>query len=72
MQNIFYLLLAFIPGLIYAVQNPAMTDRLEITGQWVRIGSAGPMALNFKEDGKVEGDFGRDGIIEIVSEYSIT
>jgi tetratricopeptide (TPR) repeat protein len=72
MHNIFYLLLALIPGLIYPVQYPAMTDRMEITGQWIRIGPAGPMALNFKEDGKVEGDFGRDGIIEIVSEYSIT
>jgi tetratricopeptide (TPR) repeat protein len=71
MQNIFYLLLAFIPGLIYPIQNPAIAERMDITGQWVRIGPAGPIALNFKSDGIVEGDFGRDGIIEIVSEYSI-
>ena len=71
MQSIIYLFLAFIPGLIYAVQNPAMTDRLEITGQWVRIGPAGPITLNFKSDGMVEGDFGNDGNIEIVSGYSM-
>jgi len=71
MQNLLYLFLAFIPGLIYPVQNPTMEDPMDITGQWVRIGPAGPIALNFKSDGIVEGDFGRDGIIEIVSEYSI-
>lgn len=71
MQNIFYLLLAFIPGLIYPNQNPEMEDRTDITGQWVRIGPAGPMALNFKSDGIVEGDFGNDRTIEIVSEYGI-
>ena len=71
MQNILYLLLAFIPGLIYAVQNPAIADPIDISGQWVRIGPAGPIALNFKSDGMVEGDFGNDGSIEIVSGYSI-
>jgi tetratricopeptide (TPR) repeat protein len=71
MQNLIYLILAFIPGLIYPVQYPAMVDPMDITGQWVRIGPAGPMALNFKSDGIVEGDFGRDGIVEIVSGYSI-
>ena len=70
MQNIFYLLLAFIPGLISPAQNPAQADRIDIMGQWVRIGPAGPIALNFKSDGMVEGDFGNDGSIEIVSEYS--
>lgn len=71
MQNLIYLLLAFIPGLIYPVQNPAMADPMDISGQWVRIGPAGPMALNFKSDGIVEGDFGNDKTIDIVSEYSI-
>jgi tetratricopeptide (TPR) repeat protein len=71
MQNMFYLLLAFITGWIYPIQNPGRTDRMDITGRWVRIGPAGPMALNFKSDGLVEGDFGNDSTIEIVSEYSI-
>jgi tetratricopeptide (TPR) repeat protein len=71
MQNIIYLLLAFIPGMLYPVQNPIMTEPLDIGGQWVRIGPAGPIALNFKANGEVEGDFGNDKTIEIVSEYSI-
>ncbi len=71
MQNLIYLLLAFIPGMLYPNQNREITDQMDITGQWVRIGPAGPMALNFKSDGEVEGDFGRDGIVEIVSGYSI-
>jgi len=71
MQNIIYLLLAIVPGLIYPAQDPAMADPMDISGQWVRIGPAGPMALNFKSDGIVEGDFGNDKTIEIVSEYCI-
>jgi len=71
MQSIIYLFLAFISGLIYPVQNQAITDPIDISGQWVRIGPAGPIALNFKSGGIVEGDFGNDGSIEIVSGYSI-
>ena len=71
MQNILYLLLALIPAMPYPDQNPAMEDQIDISGQWVRIGPSGPMALNFKSDGMVEGDFGNDKTIEIVSEYSI-
>lgn len=71
MQNLIYLLLALLPGLISPVQNPTIADPMDITGQWVRIGPAGPMALNFTSDGIVEGDFGNDRTIEIVSDYSI-
>ena len=56
--------------MIYPNQNPGMADRTDISGQWVRIGPAGPMALNIKSDGTVDGD-GNDRTIEIVSEYSI-
>ncbi len=71
MQNILLIFLAFIPALIHPGQIHAIPDDIDITGQWVRIGPAGPMALNFKSDGIVEGDFGNDRTIEIVSEYSI-
>jgi tetratricopeptide (TPR) repeat protein len=70
MQNIIYVLLAFIALMIYPAQSSAQADREDLTGKWVRIGPAGPIALNFRSDGVVEGDFGNDGTIEIVSEYS--
>ena len=63
--------MAFIPGLIFPILNPGMSDQLDITGKWVRIGPAGPIALNFKTDGMVEGDFGKNRTIEIVSGYNI-
>jgi tetratricopeptide (TPR) repeat protein len=71
MQNLLFLILAFIPGLVHPVIKQANTDDLDITGQWVRIGPMGPVALTFKADGVVEGDFGNDNTIEIVAEYRI-
>ena len=47
------------------------SETTEITGKWVRIGPAGPIALNFKSDGTIEGDFGNDQTIEIISDYSL-
>jgi len=40
-----------------------------ISGEWVRIGHTGPIRFNFKENGMVEGDFGNDQSIDIVSKY---
>jgi tetratricopeptide (TPR) repeat protein len=71
MQNLIFLLLAMIPGLINPNQKPEITDKTDVTGQWVRIGPAGHVALNFKTDGMVEGDFGNDNTIDIVAEYLI-
>ncbi len=61
MQNILVLLLALIP---------ASGDDFDISGKWVRIGQMGPIALEFKADGMVEGDFGNDKTIEISSVYT--
>jgi tetratricopeptide (TPR) repeat protein len=71
MQNILFLFLAFMTLLIHPGQKPTMADDIDISGQWVRIGPAGPVALNFKTDGMVEGDFGNDQTIEITSEYRL-
>ena len=61
MQNILVLLLALIP---------ASGEDIDITGHWVRIGQMGPIALEFKANGLVEGDFGNDKTIEIRSLYT--
>jgi tetratricopeptide (TPR) repeat protein len=71
MQNILYLFLVIIPGLIHPAQKPAMADDIDITGQWVRISPVGPIALMFNPDGLLEGDFGNDQTIEITSEYKL-
>jgi len=51
-------------------QKVNITDN-SIFGQWVRIGHTGPISLDFKENGIVEGDFGNDQTIEIFSKYKI-
>ncbi len=40
-------------------------------GKWVRIGHSGPISFDFKENGIIEGDFGNDQTIDIISEYEI-
>ena len=40
-----------------------------LLGKWVRIGHAGPISFDFKENGLVEGDF---ETIEIVSKYELS
>ena len=42
-----------------------------IQGKWVRIGPQGPMAIILKGDGSVDGDFGNDGSIDVVSKYEL-
>ena len=66
-----FLFLAFISVIIHPGHKPAMTDDIDVTGQWVRIGPMGPVALTFRIDGMVEGDFGNDQSIEITSEYKV-
>ncbi len=43
----------------------------DLLGKWVRIGPQGPMALILKEDGTVQGDFGNDGTIDVLSRYEL-
>jgi tetratricopeptide (TPR) repeat protein len=43
-----------------------------IVGKWVRIGHTGPISFDFKENGLVEGDFGNDQTIDIVTKYELT
>lgn len=54
------------PGLITEVHidNP-------ILGTWIKSGPAGETAFTFKENGIVEGDFGKDGAIDIKAVFSI-
>ena len=42
-----------------------------VLGKWVRIGHSGPVALEFKEEGVAELDFGNDQSIDVVTEYEI-
>jgi hypothetical protein len=40
-----------------------------LVGKWVRMGQTGPISLDFKENGIVEGDFGNDQTVDIVAKY---
>jgi len=42
-----------------------------LIGKWVRIGHTGPISFDFKENGLVEGDFGNDQTINVVSKYEL-
>ena len=72
------MLLIFAIGFFYAC-NPikkqttptsAQPDNT-LTGKWVRIGQTGPICLNFKEDGLVEGDVGNNQTIDVISKYEL-
>jgi tetratricopeptide (TPR) repeat protein len=42
-----------------------------LIGKWVRIGHTGPISFDFKENGLVEGDFGNDQTIDVVTKYEL-
>lgn len=42
-----------------------------IIGKWVRMGQTVPISFDFKEYGIINGDFGNDQTIDIISEYEI-
>ena len=77
MKYIFFLFAALLIGFTIPHQSQAMNgpgstgNNDSIYGQWIRYGPTGPMSLNFKSNGIVEGDFGMDNTIEITSEYII-
>lgn len=43
-----------------------------LIGKWVRIGTSGPIAMEFKEGGIVEVDFGNDGSVDVSSTYQLS
>ena len=43
-----------------------------LSGKWVRMGQMGAISFNFREDGMVEGDFGNDQVIDVISKYEIS
>ena len=71
MRKTIFLFLAAMTSLVLFGRGTAMAADIDITGKWVRIGQMGPIALEFKADGLVEGDFGNDKTVEIVSGYNI-
>jgi tetratricopeptide (TPR) repeat protein len=52
-------------------QEAVKTDH-HILGKWVRIGHTGPISFNFKEDGIIEGDFGNDQTVDVVTRYELS
>ncbi len=53
----------------YAENN--QKDEMSVFGRWVRIGPNGPVAVELKENGVVETDFGNDGTTDVISEFEI-
>jgi hypothetical protein len=43
-----------------------------LIGKWVRITQTGPISFEFKDNGIVEGDFGNDQIVDLVSRYELS
>ena len=81
MKKIFILLTIITIGLLTSCnqgtkkinQNDQESTKTEnpILGKWVRIGHSGPISFDFKGNGIIEGDFGNDRTIDIISEYEI-
>jgi tetratricopeptide (TPR) repeat protein len=51
-------------------QKVVMTGN-PVIGKWVRIGPAGSIGFDFKENGLVEVDFGKDQTIDVIAKYEI-
>jgi hypothetical protein len=58
--------ICFFPSFLSAQENNVQKS---VEGKWVRMSQTGPVALEFKNDGKVEVDFGLDQNIDVVTEY---
>lgn len=43
-----------------------------IIGKWVRNGHTGPISFEFKENGRLEGDFGNDQTVDVVASYELS
>lgn len=43
-----------------------------LIGKWVRIGQLGPVGFEFKDNGLVEGDFGNDQTVDLISRYELS
>lgn len=57
----------FVTFLLQAQQN----STISLEGKWVRMTQTGPVAIDFKNNGKVEVDFGNDQTVDVVTEYKI-
>jgi tetratricopeptide (TPR) repeat protein len=55
-------------------QNNQTNSKAENTliGKWVRVSQNGPIGFEFKENGLVEGDFGMDQTVDLISRYELS
>jgi tetratricopeptide (TPR) repeat protein len=74
---IFYILLS--TGVSFACNSNKKQNFQTITksentliGKWVRIGQIGPVGFEFKDNGLVEGDFGNDQTVDLISRYELS
>lgn len=66
-------------GILFASSSDIDCNNQTITksdnaliGKWVRIGQAGPIGFEFKDNGMVEGDFGNDQTVEVIASYELS
>lgn len=76
--NLIFLILLS-TGILFACNSNNPRDNQTTTksentliGKWVRIGQAGPIGFEFKDNGLVEGDFGNDQTVDIIAEYELS
>lgn len=74
---IFFILLS--TGVSFACNSNKKQNNQTITksentliGKWVRIGQIGPVGFEFKDNGLVEGDFGNDQTVDLISRYELS
>ena len=77
MKTKFIVLVILIVGILFSC-NKTEKKNLKIIetynpliGKWLRIGHSGPVSFDFKDDGLVEGDFGNDQTIDVITKYEI-
>ena len=72
-------LILLLTGMFFACNSNTDENNQTITesentllGKWVRIGQMGPIGFDFKDNGLVEGDFGNDQTVDVVSSYELS
>ena len=55
-------------------QNEPQVEKIDshILGKWVRVGHTGPISFDFKDNGIIEGDFGNDQTVDVITGYELS
>ncbi len=66
MNNITFFLIIYVTTISLINAQPE-----NIEGEWIRLGHSGPIHMNFRENGTVEGDLNNDQQLDLIDSYRL-